>query len=156
MDNKLKWSVEVEGEVYAVECVTQSSLYEICVDGEVVIRVPRKLKTDHTDSEYDLRIGSKRCQFVIYDGKPDLCVDGILLNMQREMDRKAFRNRILSILAGFFCIITSSYATFLWVVYELSGDPIFGGVLSLIVIQIFFLGGVALVLAALRRKKKEY
>lgn len=156
MDNELKWDVTVDGEEYAVTCVTQKTLFEVYVDGEVMIRVPRKMKNDNTDSEYDLRIGGKRCQFVIYDGAPDLCVDGILLGVQREMDRKERRNRFLLILGGLFCIITSSYATFLWVIYEIGGDPIFGGVLSLIFIQFFFFGGIAMVIAALRRKKKEY
>ena len=156
MDNELKWNVTVDGEEYAVTCVTQKTLFEVYVDGEVMIRVPRKMKNDNTDSEYDLRIGGKRCQFVIYDGAPDLCVDGILLGVQREMDRKECRNRFLLILGGLFCIITSSYATFLWVIYEIGGDPIFGGVLSLIFIQFFFFGGIAMVIAALRRKKKEY
>lgn len=156
MDNELKWDVTVDGEEYAVTCVTQKTLFEVYVDGEVMIRVPRKMKNDSTDSEYDLRIGGKRCQFVVYDGVPDLCVDGILLGVQREMDRKERRNRLLLILGGLFCIITSSYATFLWVIYEIGGNPIFGGVLSLIFIQFFFFGGIALVITALRRKKKEY
>ena len=72
------------------------------------------------------------------------------------MDEKAKRNRWLMFLGGIFSIITSSYATFLWVIYEIGGNPIFGGVLSLIFIQIFFFGGIALVLAALRKKKREY
>ena len=156
MANELKWNVTVDGEDYAVECVTQKTLFEVYIDGEVAIRVPRKMKNDDTDSEYDLRIGGKRCQFVIYDGVPDVCVDGILLGVQREMDEKAKRNRRLMILGGIFCIITSSYATFLWAIYEIGGNPIFGGVLSLIFIQIFFFGGIALILAALRRKKAVY
>lgn len=156
MEKDLKWKVTVNGEEYDVACVVQKTLYEVYVDGEVAIRVPRKMKNDDTDSEYDLRIGGKRCQFVVYDGVPDVCVDGILLGVQREMDEKAKRNRRLMILGGIFCIITSSYATFLWVIYEIGGNPIFGGVLSLIFIQIFFFGGIALVLAALRRKKAVY
>lgn len=156
MEKQLKWDVIVDGEEYTVQCVTQKTLFEVYVDGEVAIRVPRKMKNDDTDSEYDLRIGGKRCQFVVYDGVPDVCVDGILLGVQREMDEKAKRNRWLMVLGGIFSIITSSYATFLWVIYEIGGNPIFGGVLSLIFIQIFFFGGIALVLAALRKKKREY
>ena len=156
MDNQLKWTVSVNGEEYLVECITQKTLFEVYIDGEVAIRVPRKMKNDDTDSEYDLRIGGKKCQFVVYDGVPDVCVDGILLGVQREMDRKARRNRLLMILGGIFCIITSSYATFLWVIYEIGGNPIFGGVMSLIFIQIFFFGGIALVLAALKKKKRDY
>ena len=60
MANELKWNVTVDGEDYTVECVTQKTLFEVYVDGEVSIRVPRKMKNDDTDSEYDLRIGGKR------------------------------------------------------------------------------------------------
>lgn len=156
MEKQLKWKVTVDGEEYAVECVTLKTLFEVYIDGELAIKAPRKMKNDDTDSEYDLRIGGKWCQFVVYDGAPDLCVDGILLGAQQEMDHKDRRNRWLKVLGGIFCIITSSYATFLWFIYEIGGKPIFGGVVSLIFIQIFFFGGIALLLSALKRKKKEY
>jgi len=156
MENELKWNVTVDGREYAVECVKLKSLYEIYVDGELAIKAPRQMKHTCENSEYDLRIGGKRCQFVVYDGEPDLCVDGVLLGAQAEMDRKERRNRILAVLGGIFCIITSSYATFLWFIYEIGGKPIFGGVVSLIFIQIFFWGGIALIIGALRKKKKEY
>ena len=123
------------------------------MDGELELKVPRKMKHDDSDSEYDIRIGGKRCQIVVYDGEPDLCVDGILIGAQAEMDRKDRRNKFLKILGGLFCIITSSYATFLWVIYEIGGKPIFGGVVSLIFIQIFFWGGIALFLYAFKKKK---
>lgn len=153
MANELKWTVEINGEEHLVNCVTQTSLFDVYVDGELAIKVPRKMRNDDSDSEYDIRIGGKRCQIVVYDGVPDLCVDGILLGAQREIDQKERRNRMLKILGGIFCIITSSYATFLWVIYEIGGNPIFGGVLSLIFIQIFFFGGIALILNAFKKKK---
>jgi len=155
MENNRKWKAQIGDKVYQVECVTLKSLFEIYVDGELELKVPRKMKHDDSDSEYDIRIGGKRCQIVVYDGEPDLCVDGILIGAQAEMDRKDRRNKFLKILGGLFCIITSSYATFLWVIYEIGGRPIFGGVLSLIFIQIFFWGGIALFLYAFK-KKKEY
>ncbi len=156
MENELKWNVNVDGREYAVSCVKLKSLYEIYIDGELAIKAPRQMKHTCENSEYDLRIGGKRCQFVVYDGEPDLCVDGVLLGAQAEMDRKERRNRILSVLGGIFCIITSSYATFLWFIYEIGGKPIFGGVVSLIFIQIFFWGGIALIIGAIRRRKQEY
>lgn len=153
MDNQRKWKAEINGQIYQVDCVTQKSLFEIFVDGELELQVPRKMRNDDSDSEYDIRIGGKRCQIVVYDGEPDLCVDGILIGAQAEMDRKDRRNKFLKILGGLFCIITSSYATFLWVIYEVGGKPIFGGVVSLIFIQIFFWGGIALFLYAFKKKK---
>lgn len=153
MENNRKWKAQIGDKVYQVECVTLKSLFEIYVDGELELKVPRKMKHDDSDSEYDIRIGGKRCQIVVYDGEPDLCVDGILIGAQTEMDRKDRRNKFLKILGGLFCIITSSYATFLWVIYEIGGKPIFGGVVSLIFIQIFFWGGIALFLYAFKKKK---
>ena len=155
MENERKWTAEINGKIYNVVCVTQKTLFEIYVDGEQELQVPRKMRHDDSDSEYDIRIGGKRCQIVVYDGEPDLCVDGILIGAQAEMDRKERRNKLLKNLGGLFCIITSSYATFLWVIYEIGGRPIFGGVVSLIFIQIFFWGGIALFLYAFK-KKKEY
>lgn len=156
MEKELKWDVTVDGESYHVHCDTMKTLFDVYVDGELVMKVPRKMKHDDSDSEYDIRIGGKCCQFVVYDGEPDLCVDGILLGVQREMDYKERRNRWLKVLGGLLSLVSSSYATFLWVVFELAGKPIFGGVVSLIFIQIFFWGGVALIISAIRRKKKEY
>ena len=156
MENELKWNVTVDGTEYAVKCVKMKSLYEIYVDGELAIKAPRQMKHTCENSEYDLRIGGKRCQFVVYDGDPDLCVDGILLGAQAEMDRKERRNRRLAVLGGLMAILMSSYATFLWVIYEIGGKPIFGGVASLVFIQIIFWGGIALVIGGIRKKKKEY
>jgi len=156
MEKQQKWEVTIDGQEYTVTCVTMKTLFEIYVDGDLVMNVPRKMRNDDSDSEYDIRIGGKRCQIVVYDGKPDLCVDGILIGAQREMDQKERRNRRLMILGGLLSIMMSSYATFLWVIYEIGGNPIFGGVLSLIFIQFFFFGGIVLILAALRKKKKEF
>lgn len=156
MDKKMKWDAEINGETYVVECVPQKSLFEIFVDGELAIQVPRKMRNDDSDSEYDLRIGGKRCQIVVYDGVPDLCVDGVLIGAQRELDERDRRYRRLMIFGGLFCIITSSYATFLWVIYEIGGKPIFGGIVSLLFIQIFFFGGIALLISGLRKKIKRF
>ena len=50
MSRELKWNVKVGGEDFAVECVTQKTVYDVYVDGELAIRAPRKLKNDDTDS----------------------------------------------------------------------------------------------------------
>ena len=156
MEKQLKWETTVNGETYTVTCEKLKTLFEVYVDGELAMKVPRKMKNDDSDSEYDLRIGGKQCQFVVYDGQPDLCVDGILVGAQREMDRKELRNRWLKVLCGMMAVIASSYATFLWFVFDAAGNPIFGGVVSLIFIQIFFFGGIALMISAVRKKKTEY
>ena len=156
MEKQLTWETEVGGVVYTVTCEKQKTLFDVYVDGELAIKVPRKMKNDDSDSEYDLRIGGKRCQFVVYDGKPDLCVDGILLGAERELQQEEVRNRRRKIICGIMAVLASTYATYLWFVFEAAGNPIFGGVVSLIFIQIFFFGGIWLLLSAVRKNKTEY
>ena len=155
MAKELKWEAEIDGEVYQVHCVTQTSLYDVYVNEELVIRVPRKMKNDDSDSEYDLTIGGKRCQFVVYDGRPDLCVDGILLGAQSELDYLERRSRRRRLFAGMALIAACTYAIFLWFVYELAGQPFFGGYVALFLFFALILVGIGLLLSVIK-KKKEY
>ena len=155
MASDLKWNVVVDDREYTVRCVTQTSLFDIYVDEELAIRVPRKMKHDDTESEYDLRIGNKLCQFVVYDGVPDLCVDGILQSVQREMDHREKRNRWLLIFACMAIIIMSTYAIFLWYVYELAGQPFFGGYVALVLFFVLIIAAVTVLLWLIRRKNRS-
>ena len=155
MKNDMSWVADIGGKEYSVRCVPQTSLFDVYVDDELVIRVPRKMKHDDSDSEYDLKIGGKLCQFVIYDGKPDLCVDGVLLGAQRELDYLEQRSRRRRMFAGMGLIAASTYAIFLWFVYELAGTPFFGGYVALILFFVLILVGVGLLLRMLK-KKKDY
>jgi len=152
----LKWNVIIDDAEHVVSCVTQTSLYDVYVDDELVIRVPRKMKNDDSDSEYDLTVAGKRCQFVIYDGKPDLCVDGILIGAQDELDRLDRRSRRRRLFAGMGLIIASTYAIFLWFVYQLAGTPFFGGYVALVLFFVLIIVGVGLLLSVLRKKEKQY
>ncbi len=154
MEKELKWNVTVNGEDYLVRCVTQKSLFDVYVDEELAIRVPRKMKHDDSDSEYDLIIGGKRCQFVVYDGAPDVCVDGILLGAQRELDRLERRSRRRRLFAGMGLILASTYATFLWFVYQLAGNPFFGGYVALVLFVALIITGVALLLGVVKENRK--
>lgn len=156
MAKELKWEVEVEGQEYQVYCVPQTSLFDVYVNEELAIRVPRKMKNDDSDSEYDLTIGGKRCQFVIYDGKPDLCVDGILLGAQAELDYLDRRSRRRRLFAGIGLIAASTYATFLWVVYELAGQPFFGGYVALVLFVALVFVGIGLLMSVLKKKDSDY
>ena len=155
MSRELKWEVNVNGETFAVECVTQKTGYDVYVDEELAIRVPRKLRNDDTDSEYDLPIGGKRCQFVVYGGVPDLCVDGILLSAERQLERQERRERRLKMLAGMALILVSTCGVFLWTAYQVAGEPMAGGYLSLIIFILLIGCGLLLLLSTLK-KKKEY
>ena len=156
MAKELKWEVEVEGQAYLVYCVPQTSLFDVYVNEELAIRVPRKMKHDDSDSEYDLKIGGKTCQFVIYGGKPDLCVDGILLGAQAELDFLDRRSRRRRLFAGIGLIAASTYATFLWLIYELAGQPFFGGYVALFLFIALVIVGIGLLLSVLKKKNTDY
>ncbi len=155
MSKELKWEVNIDGAVYSVKCVTQKTVFDVYVDGELAIRAPRKLKNDDTDSEYDLRIGGKRCQFVVYDGVPDVAVDGILLGAERQMEKQERQNRWLKRLGGMALMVVSTYAVFLWNAYQLAGEPMIGGYVSLVMFILLIVCGLLLLLSTLK-KKKEY
>lgn len=154
MGKQLKWKVSVDGEDYSVECVTQRTVYDVYVDGELMLQVPRKLRNDDTDSEYDLRIGSKRCQFVVYGGEADLCMDGILLGAQRQLERQERNSRLLRMIGGMALILVNTYSIFLWTAYRLADDPIFGGYIAPILFSALIILGVWMLLSS-RKKKKE-
>ena len=156
MVKELKWEVEIEGQEYLVRCVPQTSLFDVYVNEELAIRVPRKMKHDDSDSEYDLRIGGKLCQFVIYGGNPDLCVDGILLGAQAELDYQDRRSRRRRLFAGMGLILASTYAIFLWFVYELAGQPFFGGYVALVLFFVLIIVGIGLLLSVLKKKDGQY
>ena len=156
MAKELTWEAEIDGEVYFVKCIPQTSLFDVYVNEKLAIRVPRKMKHDDSDSEYDLVIGGKRCQFVIYDGKPDLCVDGILLGAQAELDYLDRRSRRRRLFAGMGLIAACTYAIFLWFVYELAGQPFFGGYIALFLFFALIIVGIGLLLSVLKKKDKTY
>ena len=152
MKKKLSWKVVVDGEAYTLRCVPYKTVFDVFVDDELAIRVPRRSE-EGTDMEEDIRVGSKVCRFVVYDGEPDLAVDGILQGVERDMRHKEIRNRLLLVFGGILVAAVSSFAAFLWFVFEAAGQPIFGGYLSLSFIAIFALGGLAMVFFGLKPNK---
>ena len=153
MKKKLNWKVTVDGEKHIVRCVPYKTVFDVFVDDELAIRVPRR-NEEGTDMEEDVRIGSKVCRFVVYDGEPDLAVDGILQGMERELQRRDLRYRLLMIFGGLAAAAMSAFAAFLWFVYEAAGDPIFGGYVTLVFIAIFGLCGLMLLFFGLKPKKR--
>lgn len=148
------WKIDIDGRVHEVRCVMQKTLYDVYVDGELSIRAPRQLVRCDEDSEYDIRIGGKLCQFVVYDGVPDVAVDGILQGAEEEMRRRERTNRWLLFFGGIAVTLVSSFAVFLWYVFQ-AGEPVPGGYLSLACMLVFVAGGIAMVITSLK-KKKEY
>ena len=153
MKNEYKWNVTVEGEKYLVRCVPYKTVFDVYVDGDLVEHVGRD-DSDGLDTEYDIKIAGKKCQLTLYGGELDLCVDGVLLGAEREMKRREIRNRILLVLGGLAASMASALAVFMWYIYETIGDPIFGGVTTLIFLMLFGLGGLLMIFFGLKPKKR--
>ena len=153
MKNEYKWNVTVEGEKCLVRCVPYKTVFDVYVDGDLVEHVGRD-DSDGLDTEYDIKIAGKKCQLTLYGGELDLCVDGVLLGAEREMKRREIRNRILLVLGGLAASMASSLAVFMWYIYETIGDPIFGGVTTLIFLMLFGLGGLLMIFFGLKPKKR--
>ena len=153
MKNEYKWNVTVEGEKYLVRCVPYKTVFDVYVDGDLVEHVGRD-DSDGLDTEYDIRIAGKKCQLTLYGGELDLCVDGVLLGAEREMKRREIRNRILLVLGGLAASMASAWAVLMWYIYETIGDPIFGGVTTLIFLMLFGLGGLLMIFFGLKPKKR--
>ena len=154
MKNEYKWNVTVEGEKYLVRCVPYKTVFDVYVDGDLVEHVGRD-DSDGLDSEYDIKIAGKKCQLTLYGGELDLCVDGVLLGAEREMKRREIRNRILLVLGGLAASTASAWAVLMWYIYETIGDPIFGGVTTLIFLMLFGLGGLLMIFFGLKPKKRD-
>ena len=153
MKNEYKWNVTVEGEKYLVRCVPYKTVFDVYVDGDLVEHIGRD-DSDGLDTEYDIRIAGKKCQLTLYGGELDLCVDGVLLGAERDMKRREIRTRILMVLGGLAASMASSLAVFMWYIYETIGDPIFGGVTTLIFLMLFGLGGLLMIFFGLKPKKR--
>lgn len=152
MKKEYKWKVNVDGQTHIVRCETFKTVFDVYVDDELTARVPRR-NEEGTDMEEEIHVGGKKCQFVVYDGMPDLAVDGILRGAEDSMRRTELRNRILLFIGGIFTASVSTFAAFLWFVFEAAGEPIFGGYAALFCIALFALGGLAMVFFALKPKK---
>ena len=156
MKNEYKWKVNVDGENHVVRCKPFKTVVDVYVDDELVQRVGRD-DSDGLDTEYDIKIAGKKCQLTLYGGELDLCVDGVLLGAEREMKRREIRNRILMVLGGLAASMASALAVFMWYIYETIGDPIFGGITTLIFLMLFGLGGLLMIFFGLKPKKSyEY
>ena len=153
MKKKLSWKVTVDGEAYTVRCVPYKTVFDVFVDDELAIRVPRR-NEEGTDMEEEIRVGSKTCRFVVYDGESDLAVDGVLQGGESELRAREIRNRILLVIGGILAAASSSFVAFLWFVFRAAGQPVFGGYLSLSFIAMFGLGGLLMVFFGLKPNKR--
>lgn len=154
MKKEYQWNVTVDGESYCVRCVPMKTVFDVYVDDELVQKVAWQ-GNSREDTEENIKIGGKVCQFVVYDGEPDLSVDGILQGAEAAQRRIDLRNKLLKLFGGVIMTLVSSYAAFWWYVFQAAGEPVSGGIFALIGILAFVVAGILLVVSALK-KKKEY
>ena len=156
MKNEYKWKVIVDGGKHIVRCNPFKTVFDVYVDDDLVAHIGRD-DSDGLDTEYEIQIAGKKCQLALYGGELDLVVDGILQGAQREMKRKEWRGRILLVLGGLAASLASAWAAMMWYIYETIGDPIFGGIVTLIFIMIFGFCGLLMIFFGLKPKKSyEY
>ena len=143
----LAWDVQVNGKYFLVQCVDKGNKYELFVDEAPLTTVWKKYEI-REDIEQDIKIGGKVCQFVVYDGEPDICVDGVLLHAEEEYLYTLRKNRRYDILTGFLMTIVGILAILSFIVLKRGGEEIMGGWLALVMAVGFTIFGlVSLVMA---------
>lgn len=94
MAKEIVWNVLIDGMQYRITCENTGNKYIIHCDDDFVKNIYREgagFSADHP--EEPLTIHGKDCLFVVWDGKPDLVVDGMMLG--RSIDyQKALTKRI--------------------------------------------------------------
>lgn len=148
----LAWKVPVDGRVYHVRCVDNGNKYDLYLDDEHLTRV-WKQDDIRQDREQPVTIGGKVCQFVIYDGIPDLAVDGILLNAEAEYLKTEKSRRRFALFTGILQTLIGILACFSWVILTIGGGEVPGGWFALILVIGFTAMGIWQILR--ERKRKE-
>ena len=146
------WEVPVNGTVYHISCQRHGNQYDFTMDGESLYRLhaePEQM------SEQNVIIGGKRCQVVVYEGVPDVVVDGILMGVDAAEKKSAKRRKLVSILVGILFIGIGLFAAFTYTAMTVTGQTVVGGVMSLFFGVMFFVVGIVL-LVSTRKKGNKY
>ena len=148
----MEWDVPVDGTVHHVTCQRRGNQYDFKLDDEPLYRL-------YADSEQmceqDVRIGGKRCQVVVYEGMPDVVVDGILMGVDAAEKKNAKRRKIISVLVGILFMCVGLFAAFTYTAMTVTGQPVVGGVMSVVFGALFFVVGMILLITA-RKKENKY
>lgn len=148
----MEWEVPVDGTIYHVTCQRRGSQYDFRLDDEPLYRLyadPERM------CEQDVRIGGKRCQVVVYEGVPDVVVDGILMGVDAAEKKNAKRRKVISILVGILFMCVGLFAAFTYAAMTIVGQPVVGGFISVIFGAMFFVVGIILILST-RKKENKY
>ena len=148
----MEWDVPVNGTIYHITCQRRENQYDFKLEGEPLYRL-------HADPEQmceqDVRIGGKRCQVVVYEGVPDVVVDGILMGVDAAEKKNAKRRKVVSILAGILFMCVGLFAAFTYTAMTIVGQPVVGGFMSVVFGAMFFVVGIILLVTA-RKKENKY
>ena len=147
----MEWDVPVKDTVYHVTCQRRGNQYDFKLDDEPLCRLyadPEQM------CEQDVRIGDKRCQVVVYEGVPDVVVDGILMGVDAAEKKNANRRKVISILVGILFMCVGLFAGFTYTAMTITGQSVVGGFMSVVFGALFFVVGIILLLSARKRDNK--
>ena len=92
---------------------------------------------------------------VVYEGVPDVVVDGILMGVDAMEKKNAKRRKIVSILVGILFVCVGLFAAFTYTAMTVVGQPVVGGFMSVVFGAMFFVLGIILLVTA-RKKENKY
>lgn len=93
MAKEYAWDVTINGAPHRVTCTLPGNKYEIWVDDEdLTVVYRRSFRKMSRGLEQELQIGGEKCLFLVWDERPDLVVDGVILrngkNFFKEKEKR--------------------------------------------------------------------
>lgn len=152
MAKNYSWKVSIEGSDYQIDCQRRGTQFDFKVDGEYLYRLHA-----HSEQivEQNVMIGGKRCQVAVYDGIPDVIVDGIMTGVEARDEKSAKSRRIMSVVGGILLILVGLFASFSYAAMTIAGTAVLGGAMTAVFGALFIVAGIILVLSA-RKQKIQY
>lgn len=143
------WNIRVDGTRHEILARDKGNSFDVYVDDEFRFNIRSDI---NLDIEEDLTVGSKRCRMVVYRGIPDLAVDGILVNADAALMRKARRSRLLTILCGIGLVLLGLFAMFMYMIMTETGTEFYFGIFGPIFALFVSACGVLLTIYGIRKK----
>ena len=143
------WNIRVDGTRHEILARDKGNSFDIYVDDEFRFNIRSDI---NLDVEEDLSVGSKRCRMVVYRGVPDLAVDGILMNAEAALVKKARRSRALTICCGVGLVLLGLFAMWMYMIMEETGTEFFFGGFGAFFALFVSTCGVLLTVYGIRKK----
>lgn len=143
------WNIRVDGTRHEILARDKGNSFDIYVDDEFRFNIRSDI---NLDIEEDLSVGSKRCRMVVYRGVPDLAVDGILMNAEAALVKKARRSRILTIFCGIGLVLLGLFAMWMYMIMTETGSEFYFGIFGPIFALFVSACGVLLTVYGIRKK----